>query len=168
MMLPAENANNDRAFARAVWPLTELCQDMRCLPVLVHHTTKSSGRDGADITLDDAQWSGFSAWVRQWCIVQRRQPFDPEAEISRHALKITIGGSEGHHGAFGLDVLEEISDRRTVRWTPIVSPWTDARASDTASRQQDEDDRRKQLILQCSAIRWPQHGRDRHRDRHWP
>ena len=110
--------------------VSELCLNAGCTPVLVHHfrkpstyrNNKQSGSKEADPPdLDELAFSGFGEYARQWLLLGRRKPFDPET--GHHALWLIVGGSAGFTGMYGLDVTEGKMDEhfKGRRWEPHVS-----------------------------------------------
>lgn len=82
-----------------------LALEMGCTPILVHHTKRSTGADlHAMPELSWLAWSGFAEFARQWILLNRRETYEPGSGI--HRLWLTLGGSAGHSGAWGLDIDE--------------------------------------------------------------
>ncbi len=109
--------------------VSELCLDAGCTPLLVHHfrkpnayrTSKPNGSKEADPPdLDELAFSGFGEYARQWLLLGRRKPFNPDT--GHHALWLSVGGSAGFSGLYGLDVTEGKMDAefKGRRWEPHV------------------------------------------------
>jgi replicative DNA helicase len=109
--------------------VAETCLHVGCTPVLVHHTTKAVP-PGRPLQLPDLAFAGFAEFARQWCLLNTRKAFDPEA--GRHRLLMSYGGSAGHTGVVALDVREgKLADDFSGRvWEVGVSSWQEARLSD--------------------------------------
>jgi hypothetical protein len=82
----------------------KVCAEVRCTPVLVHHTIKSSKRQDRTLELGDLAWAGFSEFFRQWLLVKERKRYDPET--GTHRLRVVYGGSVGHSGSLDVDIVE--------------------------------------------------------------
>jgi hypothetical protein len=106
--------------------------------------------------LSDLAYSGIAEWVRQWLLVNHRQPFAPETGSSR--LWLSAGGSAGQGGLWTVDVEEgRINDEFGGRtWKVTVNPAGDVRLHDkdekkrstTAERvQQHQDDEAEVLRI---------------------
>ncbi len=84
--------------------VSEVCQERGCTLVLLHHVKKGSGNDYQPLELSAISWSGFAEAARQWILLNRREPYEPGSGI--HRLHLSVGGSAGHGGYWGLDVDE--------------------------------------------------------------
>jgi replicative DNA helicase len=86
------------------------CLNAGTTPVFVHHAHKQNqarrGRSGEPLDLEDLAYSGVAEFARQWLLISRRENFDPE--LGEHKLWLTVGGSAGHTGLYGLDVREGV------------------------------------------------------------
>jgi hypothetical protein len=85
-------------------------------PVFVSHTkTGLTNRKYAPIDLEDLAYAGADAYFRQWLLVNPRQPFD--AEVGKHRLHLSTGGSAMHAMYRHLDLTVGIHDGETDRTT---------------------------------------------------
>ena len=109
--------------------VSEVCLDAGCTPLLVHHfrkpptcrTSRQNGnREAEPPDLDELAFAGFGEFARQWLLLGRRKPFDPDT--GHHALWLSVGGSAGFSGLYGLDVTEGKMDAefKGRRWEPHV------------------------------------------------
>jgi replicative DNA helicase len=125
--------------------LSEICLEIGCTPILVHHSTKNI-EPGRPLQLPDLAFAGFAEFCRQWCLLNARKPFD--AEKGLHRLLMSYGGSAGHSGVVAVDVLEGKlgSDFSGRVWEVTVSTWQEARLRDHDARVQargrDESEKR--------------------------
>ena len=131
--------------------VSELCLDAGATPNLIHHyrkpptfrNDKQKGRQADPPELEDLAFAGFGEYARQWLLLGRREPFDPDT--GHHALWLSVGGSAGHAGLYGLDVTEGRMDERFGgrRWEPHVRS-----ASELIEARQEERDRRPAVRAQ--------------------
>jgi hypothetical protein len=108
--------------------LSELCEATGVSPILLHHFRKSGVVDHDEPAgVEELSQSGVAEWTRQWCLLQRRQPYQSDG---LHRLWMRAGGSAGHAGLWAVDVDEgvptsEVGDWR--RWDVTVTAAKDAR-----------------------------------------
>src|SRR5262249_34682913 len=124
--------------------IAQTCLDAGATPILVHHARKQNqairGREGEPLDLEDLAYSGVAEFARQWLLVARREEFDPE--VGEHELWLSVGGSAGHAGLYGLDVREGVLDDAFGgrQWQVIVQSATktiqaNARAKEERKKQ---------------------------------
>ncbi|KKL20403.1 hypothetical protein LCGC14_2455820, partial [marine sediment metagenome] len=71
-------------------------------------------------------WAGFQEFARQWVLLSRRSTYDPGS--GAHRLWMSIGGSAGHGGLYGVDIDEGVYDPSTPRtWAVQVQDAADIR-----------------------------------------
>lgn len=129
-----DDAGNLFAVGSMLWPLTELGQRTGATIIIAHHTKKNLTSPFAPPELGDIAWSGFAEWARQWVLLNRREPYDPESGGVHH-LWLSAGGSAGHGGAWSLDISE---GRRTDIGGRF---WSVALGSAREQREAQQDDR---------------------------
>jgi hypothetical protein len=106
LAMSGNEANNLIKVGSELRPISELCKRLGITPILLHHTTKSSGADNRSLDLNDLQWSGFAEFCRQWWLINRRAAYiDGSGE---HKLHLSIGGSAGHSVGINVDVSEGV------------------------------------------------------------
>src|SRR5205814_2376923 len=107
--------------------ISRACLDVGCTPILAHHAKKNAAVDGEPMGLEDLAYSGVAEFARQWVLLNPRQKYDPET--GTHRLWMTFGGSMGHSGVFGLDVVEGVlgDDFGGRKWDVTVLPSGDLR-----------------------------------------
>jgi replicative DNA helicase len=153
----ADNAKNIYAMGPHLGAISALCIENGCTPVLLHHF-KRSREAYAEPELDDLAFSGMAEFARQWILIDRRGPFDPDNADGLHELWLHCGGSAGHSLARAVDIKEgklrhDFSGRR---WeVSIQSPSALRTAQKEAKRrekdeQQQEKDRVDELKLMAA------------------
>jgi hypothetical protein len=103
-MLTAGNEGSLFAMGALLRSLSELCQRVKCTPILLHHMRKSVVDPYSPGDLDDASWSGFAEFCRSWMLINRREKYLPGSGC--HRLWLSVGGSIGHGGLWGLNIEE--------------------------------------------------------------
>ncbi len=146
MVMGGKDANNAMVFAEMIKGITEMCQRNKCTLVLVHHTTKAAGKDGAKISLDDAQWSGYSMWIGQWIKLRRLDEYDPE--VGSHRLEMDVGGRAGHSGSYHVDIIEgRRGDVAGRKWVPLVTTASQGRHEEAVATRETTQQREREMIL---------------------
>lgn len=115
--------------------------------VLCHHTRRPPGdRQYEAPELELLAWAGFQEWARQWLLLGRRAPYDPDSD-GFHELWLVSGGSAGHSGLWAVDVTEgKIQDRGGRRWDVAIKKASEVRQDEAEQRdrERDEKDQRDQ------------------------
>ncbi len=83
----------------------DVAQATGCTPILCHHLKKSIQEPYEPAELENIAWAGFQEFVRQWILLNRRVRYDPDRG-GHHELWMSVGGSAGHSGLWGLNVDE--------------------------------------------------------------
>lgn len=114
--LRSDEAGSLFAMGDFLEPLARLAERTGCTPLIVHHTTRSSGRqnEGKPAELADIAWSGFAEWAGQWLLLSRREKYNPDSD-GEHRLWLTAGGRDGHSTLVGVDVTEGRSESQQGR-----------------------------------------------------
>lgn len=123
--LDGEGAGNLFQMVDQLKPVADLCERAGCVLILAHHTTKAL-QPGAVPELADMQWSGFPEFAAQWCLLNRRTPYEPGS--GEHDLIMSVGSRAlfGGGGLHAVDVHE--GDYRDLQWHVEVSSGADAMA----------------------------------------
>lgn len=120
MCMPGDEAGNLFKQGRLLGTVTELCSEMKCTLILVHHTKRPYGNPFRPPELGDIAWAGFQEWARQWWLINRTRPYEPGSGI--HDIWLNAGGSAGHSGLWQVGIEEGICDGVSRRiWKPNVS-----------------------------------------------
>lgn len=85
--------------------LGDLAHETGCTPLLCHHLKKSVSQPYEPAELENMAWAGFQEFMRQWILLNRRVKYDPDVG-GHHELWMSVGGSAGHSGLWGINVDE--------------------------------------------------------------
>ena len=156
--LAMETAGNEAslfAMGSLLRNVSELCQRIGCTPVLLHHMKKSVADPYSPGDLDDASWAGFAEFCRGWMLINRRERYNPGSGI--HRLWLSVGGSAGHGGLWGVDINEGVYQGPDSRvWDVQVRSVEEVRSevqANTMNREQEKADRKAKLAEQADAKR---------------
>ena len=96
LTIPGERVDHANMFSLGPILKTfgKMCLDAGCMPILSHHFTKSRENPNGPPELHELAYGGVSQWMRQWCLVSRREPYDASTGV--HRLHWRHGGSFGH------------------------------------------------------------------------
>lgn len=149
-----QQSSNLMAMGAVLRPFAQMIADLGALLILIHHigkgAAKASSLNGEPADLSDLSMSGFAEFARQWLLVARRQKY--ELGSGQHRLWLTVGGSAGHSGLYGLNVDEgRITDDGGRKWEIECLDAPQARASDEAhsgDRKAEQEERKHDVARQ--------------------
>ncbi len=158
MMLGLGNdAGNLFAVGSFLKSLGDLAQETGCTPLLCHHLKKGIADPYEPAELENIAWAGFQEFVRQWILLNRRVRYDPDRG-GHHELWMSVGGSAGHSGLWGLNIEEGTrQDIGGRRWQVEVLSSADAYAERIAAASDAADERKQRQVdakrrRQCEAV----------------
>jgi hypothetical protein len=137
LCMPGTDASNLFIQGTLLQRISEVCQRKGVGLILAHHTRKQ-GKGNANYEppeLDDMAWAGFAEFARQWFLIGRREQYEPGT--GEHRLWLSVGGSAGHSGLYGLDIDEGTAPRH---WS------VDVLTPDEARKEKKADNIRRRLI----------------------
>jgi len=142
LCLPGGDAGNLFIQGEMLRGISEECQAAGCGLILAHHTKRTIADRWAPPELEHIAWSGFAEFARQWLLLGRRQPYVPGT--GSHKLWLSVGGSAGHGGLWGLNVEE---GRRTDvggrKWDVAVLDLDEVKASEADAKETEKAERTK-------------------------
>lgn len=161
-----DNAGNLFIVGSFLKSLGDIAQTTGCTPLLCHHLKKSVADPYEPAELDNIAWAGFQEFVRQWILLNRRVRYDPD-KGGQHKLWLSVGGSAGHCGLWGVDVDEGTRQDVGGRgWLIDVQSTAEAYAERDASaeqatevrkqRQHDVKQQRQREAVLEALLRFPQ------------
>lgn len=137
LMIDGADAGNVFSMGEQLGIFAEIAKRTKSTPILIHHAKKNSNNatEYQPLELADLAWAGFAEFARQWILLSRRERY---AEgTGEHRLWMSVGGSAGHNGCWGVDVYEGNSDAAGGRtWCVTVNDAKEAR--DAAEQQREE------------------------------
>ena len=124
MMGIGDNAGNLFIVGRFLKALGDVAEETGCTPILCHHLRKGIGEPYEPAELENIAWAGFQEFVRQWILLNRRVKYNPE-QGGHHELWMSVGGSAGHSGLWGVNIDEgSRDDPGGRRWDVDISAAT--------------------------------------------
>ena len=137
LCMPADDAGNLLRQGKILRQLNNVCLDLHCTPVLVHHTRKNGkSNEFEPVELADLAWSGFSEFAGQWWLVGRREKYDAD-DPGEHRLWLNIGGRAGHSALYAMNIHEGRADSEEGRY------WQVDLLKPTEARQHADDARER-------------------------
>jgi replicative DNA helicase len=118
------SATNLFDMGRVLHDASDACLKAGATPIFVHHTGKVAGarkaQKGEALDLDDLAFAGIAEFARQWLLISRRRAY--RLGSGEHQLWLSVGGSAGQSGLWGVDVVEGVlgEDFSSRRWDVTV------------------------------------------------
>jgi hypothetical protein len=150
------DTNNLFAMGSLLTEAAQVCLEAGATPILAHHARKHRPTDERwePLELEDLAFAGIQEFARQWILLSRRERFVPGTGL--HRLWMSVGGSAGFGGLWGVDVNEApITDNGSTRtWRVRVigveearTQARQARALQKESDQASRNDRLRECIV---------------------
>lgn len=108
LQMDSAEAANQFAVGALLQRLTTLQAETGAVPVLAAHFRKFNA-PGEMPTLENIAGAGFGQWARQWFLLNRQEPFNPD-NPGLHKLLAAWGGSAGHCGGTAIHVTEGLRE----------------------------------------------------------
>jgi hypothetical protein len=120
-----------------------LCLGEGCTPLFVHHFKTGRQEPYGEPGLEDLAYSGIKEYARQWVLLGRREKYVPGS--GEHRLWMSVGGSAGHTGLWGLDVGEGVAGKHFDGrfWRVGVHPAGDARRDVEYQKEQERVEKKE-------------------------
>lgn len=150
LMMDGVDAGNLFVQGARLRAFSNMCARRKVTPVLCHHARKGVA-EGERLELGSISFSGFAEFGRQFLLLNRRRKY---AFDGCHDLWMSLGGSAGHGGIWGVDIVEGVrSDERPRIWqTKLLSVAEVEAQSSNGSEQRDEERRRAKVTKDARAI----------------
>ena len=145
-----KQAANMFVMGETLLALSKVAQETGCTIVIAHHLNESI-KVGRQPALMQLAFSGFSQWMRQWMLLNRRKEFVTGS--GRHELLLAAGGSAGHSSFWSVTIdeydgakpcwkveaepLGTVSDARQEQRLRIIKALRRCPDGETASRIRD-------------------------------
>jgi hypothetical protein len=143
MLTLGDSAGNLFTVGSFLKSLGDLAQETGCTPILCHHLKKGIADPYEPAELENIAWAGFQEFVRQWILLNRRVRYDPDRG-GHHELWMSVGGSAGHSGLWGVNIDEGTrQDANGRHWEVEVVSAAEA-YSERAAGEEEATERRKQ------------------------
>lgn len=138
VLIPMDSeASNYIAVNSKLTYLTQVARDYNLTALIATHSKKLN--HFRPLNMKDVSFAGFSAWCRQWWLLNRRVEFDERGPDGRHELWLRTGGAAGFWGLHALDVAEGRHDTNTRRWEVELRPGEEIRV------EEEQDKTRKNM-----------------------
>src|SRR5262249_48117394 len=120
-------ANNVYQMGPLLMAVSQACLSVGCTPILAHPFKLTRPNPYGEPQLEDLAFSGIQEIARRWVLLGRRSPY--EAGSGVHQLWMSVGGSVGHSGLWGLDIEEGVigEDFKGRKWDVHIVRATDVR-----------------------------------------
>jgi len=144
--MPGGDVENLFITGELVSGVSDICAELGVTLVVVHHCKKRRRDDPyGPSELESIAWAGFGEWARQWILLARREPYQPGT--GEHKLWMSVGGSAGHSGMWGLNINEgQYNPNTPRRWDVEVLAAGDVQHATIAERDQGRAKRRAEQL----------------------
>lgn len=152
-----QDAGNLFVVGRYLQVIADLVRETGVTPILCHHLRKGLAEPHEPAELEDIAWAGFQEFTRQWLLLNRRSRYDPDRP-GRHELWMSVGGSAGHSGQYGLNIDEGTIQAPNGRhWEVEILSTGEAYSRRSESARQDREQQQEQaqerrLQKHCQAL----------------
>jgi hypothetical protein len=132
------SASNLYATGPLLLALAQSCLEVKVTPAICHHFRRHIPDPPAIPELHWLSHSGIAEFARQWLLVSRREPFDPDVP---NKLWLSAGGSVGHSGLYAVDIDEgKMADDFTGRtWKVSVQGFSEAQEAKADQQRADKE-----------------------------
>lgn len=139
MLSANTEASNLFAVGGELAKISRLADDTGATPIVCHHTRTTLANPFGEPQLQDLAWAGIREWARQWLLLGRREAYDP-ASAGSHRLWLSVGGSAGHSGLWGVDVQEgSRGDAEGRTWATEVRHVGEIRAINAEAKERQKE-----------------------------
>lgn len=147
-----DDSSNVFKIGKFLKPLADITKATGCTLIFLHHNRKHAAQTGEPAELSDSAGAGFAEFMRQWLLISRREKYEPGT--GDHKLWLSIGGSAGHSGLYGIDVAEGgLDDAGGRRWEVDVQSGAEVRQAVRRERESEKEAReRERLEADCRTI----------------
>ncbi|UUO08097.1 AAA family ATPase [Blastopirellula sp. J2-11] len=143
LMAPGADPSSVFAMGAMLRELASLCLDTGATPILCHHTKKSI--EPRVLELADMAGAGCQEFARQWFLINRRKLYVSGSGF--HEMWLSIGGSAGHGGCWGVDVYEgKLDDPNGRRWDVTLYDPRDVKDLEAKAEISVVDDARRRKV----------------------
>jgi hypothetical protein len=138
-------ASNIYAMGPLLLTVARTCLELGATPILCHHFKLTRKEPYSEPQLEDLAYSGVQEFARQWILVSRRSPFNPDHPEGLHELWLQAGGSVGHGVLRALDIREGklLDDFSGQIWDVKVSGASDARTAEADHKTRERERHRQ-------------------------
>lgn len=150
-MSTAGNEGSLFAMGALLRSVSEVCQRTGTTLTLLHHMRKGVVDPYSPGDLDDASWAGFAEFCRSWQLINRREKYEPGTGM--HKLWLSVGGSTGHSGLWGVDVFEGVYDGPGSRvWDVQVTRPLDIRKLEADAKSERKQAKEEEKLTSAKTV----------------
>ncbi len=133
--------------------VSRACLSAGAAPILVHHFKKNGAEPEAMPELEELAYAGIQEFARQWILLKRRKRFEPGSGV--HHLWLTVGGSAGHSGDWGIDIDEGVMDDdfRGRRWDVTVKTASEIWDAELQGKQANQAEKAAKKTRETDEVR---------------